>query len=129
MNRHLQFALAITSICLVFLLGLSAVNQSIHDGLFHSNFATENNTIPIGCSGNHDGACKSNQTNGQSKNCDASCPVNVFSNGVLDFDYIAEITTKTFIQIEVVSRYLALAYISEKENANLVRGPPIEKKA
>ena len=127
LNKHHQFTLGIFSICLVILLSLSTVNRTIHDGLFHSNFATETGTIPDGCSGNHEGPCQSGESNSQSQGCDASCPVNVFENGILAFDFIPQITTKTYIQSEVVKSYL-IAEFSEEENGNLVRGPPEEKK-
>ena len=127
MNKHHQFFLAIFSICLVILLSLSTVNRTIHDGLFHSNFATETNTIPGGCSENHEGACQSSGSNSPSQDCDASCPVNVFDNGILAFDFIPHITTKTFIHSEVVLGYLIEEFREEK-NDNLVRGPPEEKK-
>ena len=127
MNKHHQFFLAIFSICLVIILGLSTVNRTIHDGLFHSNFVSETNTIPTGCSGNHQGECPSGESNSSSQDCDASCPVNVFENGVLAFDFIPQITTKTYIQSEVVLRYL-IAEFSEEKSGNLARGPPEDKR-
>ena len=126
MNKDHQFFLAIFSICLVILLGISTVNTTIHDGLFHSNFTTETNTIPDGCSGNHEGACQSGESNSPSQDCNASCPVNVFESGILAFDFIPQIITKTYIQSEVVLNYL-VAEFSEIKNGNLARGPPEEK--
>lgn len=127
MNKHHQFFLAIFSICLVIILGLSTVSKTIHDGLFHANFATEANTVPTGCSGNHEGACQSGESNSSSQNCDASCPVNIFDSGILAFDFIPQVTTKTHTQSEVVLRYIIKKY-SEEKNGNLVRGPPEENK-
>ena len=102
LNKRLQFLLAIFSTCLVLLLGLSTVNKTIHDGLFHPNFVTENNTIQSGCSGNHEGECKGNESSNHSQDCDASCPVNLFANGFLGLDYIPQIITQTPVKREIV---------------------------
>ena len=126
LNKRLQFLLAISSTCLVLLLGLSTVNKTIHDGLFHPNFVTENNTIQSGCSGNHEGECKGNESSNHSQDCDASCPVNIFANGVLALDYIPEIITKTPVKCEVVSEYLIAQFSEEEKKSHLVRGPPEE---
>ena len=127
MNKHHQFTLAIFSICLVILLGLSTVNQTIHDSLFHPNFVTENQTTPYGCSANHQGECEGNQTSSHSQDCDASCPVNLFANGFLGLDYIPQIITQTPVKREIVLQYLISQFSEEEKKSHLVRGPPAEK--
>ena len=127
MNRSHQFTLSIFSICLIILLSLSTVNKTIHDGLFHQNLVTENNTNSSKCSGNHEGVCNSNETNSHSQSCDASCPVNIFSNGVLTLDYIPEIRIHTPAQRGVVTDHSISHFIKEVKKSHLVRGPPIGK--
>lgn len=128
MNKHHQFYLAIFSICLVFLLGLSTVNRTIHDGLFHPNFITENNTISPGCSVSHEGDCTDNKSNSHTQECDASCPVNIFSNGVLALDQVSEILAKTSIKSEIVSEYLISQFSAGEKKTYFARGPPEENK-
>ena len=127
MNKIHQFTLSIFSICLVILLGLSTVNKTIHDRLFHPNLVTENNTNSSQCSGNHEGACNSNETKSHSQGCDASCPVNIFSNGVLALDYISEIPIHISAICRVVSEHPISHFIKEEKKSHLVRGPPMVK--
>ena len=128
MNKHHQFNLAIFSTCLVILLGLSTVNKTIHDGLFHPNFATENDPFPSGCTGHHEGECGKGESNKDSEECNSlSCPANVFANGVIALDYTPEITTKTPVQCEIVLEHLISHHSKEEKKSNLVRGPPEEK--
>ena len=128
LNKHHQFALAIFSICLVILLGLSTVNKTIHDGLFHSNFATDTNPVPSSCTGHHEGECGKGESNKHSEECDSlSCPVNVFANGFLALDYIPEVTTKTSAKGEIVLEHLISHHSEEEKKSHLVRGPPEEK--
>ena len=53
---------------------------------------------------------------------DASCPVNVFANGILALDYIPEITPQILSNSEVASEYLITNLIEDEKNSNLVRG-------
>ena len=125
MNKHHQFSLAIFSICLVILLGLSTVNQTIHDGLFHPNFATDTNPVPSGCTGHHEGECGKGESNKHSEECDSlSCPANVFANGVLAVDYTPEITTKTPVKDEIVLQYLISHHSEEEKRVTLSEVPP-----
>ena len=127
LNKYLQFLLATFSIALVFILGLSTVNKTIHDSLFHPNFVTENHTTPSGCSANHQGECEGNQTSSHSQDCDASCPVNLFANGVLGLDYIPQIITQTPVKREIISEFFISYTSEEKKKSHLVRGPPAKK--
>ena len=77
-----------------------------------------------GCSGSHDGGCKTNRTQSNSQNCDASCPVNVFANGILTLDYIPEITPQILSNSEVAFKCLIAHFSEDEKNSNLVRGPP-----
>ena len=77
-----------------------------------------------GCSGSHEGGCKTNRTESNPQNCDASCPVNVFANGILALDYIPEITPQIFSNSEVALKYLISHFREDEKNSNLVRGPP-----
>ena len=119
--------MSLFSICLVILLSLSSVNKTIHDGLFHSNFVTENDTNSSQCSGNHEGACNGNKTTSHSESCDASCPVNIFSNGVLALDHSPEIRIHTSANLGVVTDNSISYFIKEEKKSHLVRGPPIGK--
>ena len=127
MNKYLQFLLATFSIALVFILGLSTVNKTIHDSLFHPNFVTENHTTPSGCSANHQGECEGNQTSSHSQDCDASCPVNLFANGVLALAYAPEVTLTSYVENEIISEFFISYTSEEKKKSHLVRGPPAKK--
>ena len=128
MVKNHQFIFSIFSICLVFILGLSSVNKTIHNRIFHPNFSTEYNTASSGCSGSHEGGCKTSGTQSNPQNCDASCPVNVFANGILALDYIPEITPQILSNSEVAIKYLITNLIEDEKNSNLVRGPPYKSR-
>lgn len=128
MNKHHQFLLAIFSICLVIALGLSTVNKTIHDGLFHPNFVTDNNPTPSGCTGHHEGECDHGQSNKHSEGCDSlSCPVNIFSNGVLALDFAPAQIAKPSIKGEFITEHLISHHSEKEKKSHLVRGPPEEK--
>jgi hypothetical protein len=128
LNKYLQFLLATFSIALVFILGLSTVNKTIHDGLFHPNFLTESSPTPSGCTSHHDGGCQTGESNNDTENCDSlSCPVTIFSNGVLALAYAPEVTLTSYVENEIISE-LFISYTSEKKKkSHLVRGPPAKK--
>lgn len=126
LNKHHQFALAIFSICLVVVLDLSTVNKTIHDGLFHPNFSGTN-PIHSGCSGHNEGACNGAESNNNSKGCDASCPVNIFSSGVLALDYAPEILSSPHIRCVSISEPFTSHVCKKEKKSHLVRGPPEEK--
>ena len=128
MNKHHQFLLAIFSICLVFVLGLSTVNKTIHNGLFHSDFLTENNPTSSGCTSHHEGECDKGESSKQTEECDSpSCPVNIFTNGLLALDYAPESIVKSSIDREIVTEFLISHHSEEEKKSHLVRGPPEKK--
>ena len=128
MNKLVQFSLALFSICLVFLLGLSTVNKTVHNGLFHSNFLTENNPTSNGCTGHHEGECGKSESTKHTNECDpTSCPVNVFNNGLLVLDYAPTIISEPSIGYNFL-QYLINSHHNEiKKRSHLVRGPPEKK--
>jgi hypothetical protein len=125
LNKCIQFSLATFSIVLVFILGLSTVNKTIHDGLFHPNFLTEISPTASSCTSHHVGGCHTGESNNDTENCDSlSCPVNIFSNGVLALAYVPEVTLTSYVENEIISEFF-ISYTSEKKKkSHLVRGPP-----
>lgn len=128
MKKIHQFSLALFSICLVFVLGLSTVNKTIHDGLFHPNFLTENYPTPSGCTGHHDGACQTEESSQDTEGCDSpSCPVNIFSNGVLALAFVPEISLTSLIEDGITFQNCISHYSEEEKKSHHVRGPPAKK--
>lgn len=136
-NKHQQFVVAIFSICLVFVLSLSTVSKTIHDSLFHADtLLSHHETLDSGCSGHHEGECdegeSKNQTEGESHNhsetCESlSCPVNLFSQGVITLEYSPVINATPVERCGNISEYFISHHTEEEKKSHLVRGPPEKK--
>ena len=135
-NKHHQFVIALFSICLVFVLGLSTANKTIHDSLFHADTLSHHETIDSGCSGHHEGECdegeSKNHTEGESHNhsetCESlSCPVNLFSQGTLTLEHVSAINPIPAERCENISECYISHHTEEEKKSHLVRGPPEKK--
>ena len=130
MKNFSQFTLAIFSICLILLLGISTVSKTIHDRLFHFDSSSTSNShlgCPNhqGCSSDHNETSRGEDHNQHSNGCDSSCPVNIFSSGILFLEYIEKNSTRSSFQSESISFILtSLTCLSEKKS-HPVRGPPL----
>ena len=128
LNKLVQFSLALFSTCLVFLLGLSTVNKTIHNILFHSNSLTEISPHSSGCTGHHEGECGKGESTKHTEECDSiSCPVNVFNNGLLALDYAPALSTEPSVDRDLISFLLISHHDEDKKRSHLVRGPPEKK--
>ena len=129
MNKLTQFTLALFSICLIFILGLSTVNKTIHNGLFHSNLLTENNPTPSGCTGYHEGECNKGESNKHTDECDStSCPVNIFNNGLLALKSVPASIVKQAIEYKFITESIISHHVEEEKKSHYVRGPPEKKR-
>tara|TARA_B100001093_G_scaffold147540_1_gene140262 strand:+ start:1065 stop:1457 length:393 start_codon:yes stop_codon:yes gene_type:complete len=128
LNKSTQLSLALLSASLIFILGLSTVNKTIHNGLFHSDFLTENNPASSGCTGHHEGECDKGESTKHTKECDStSCPVNVFNSGLLALKSVPALTFEQAIEYNFIE-YLLISHHDEvKKRSHLVRGPPEKK--
>lgn len=127
-NKLIQFSLALFSISLIFILGLSTVNKTIHNGLFHSDFLTGNNPTSSGCTGHHEGECDKSESTKHSKECDpTSCPVNIFNNGLLVLNYAPTTIAEPSIEYNFIHYLLISHHDAVKKRSHLVRGPPEKK--
>ena len=108
------------------ILGLSTVNKTIHNGLFHPN-PTHVDSFPAGCSGSHEGECGKSGSSSHKNDCDASCPVKIYSSGILSLDYFPNYFNTPFSKSDN-NEYNIYSFISvDEERGYPVRGPPIVK--
>ena len=124
MKKYYQFALAIFSICLVFILGLSTVSKTIHNGLFHPEFSS-NSSSHKGCSNHDSGPCRGDNPSQDSSSCDSSCPVNIFSSGILSLEYLEVPPTRSTHQSEYISFFFTSVTPYNHKRSLFARGPPL----
>ena len=129
MIRYQQIPLAIFSISLILLLGLANVNKTIHDGLFHyesSSNSSSHQGCPShqGCSSNENDTSRGEDPYQDTNGCDSSCPVNIFSSGVLSLEYFEDLLTISSSLTKGINVFVISHICDNIKKSNLVRGPP-----